>query len=62
MKNIKYSTWEKNIAERLQKKLVCSFSDAQAVIETQSFFIAQSWAKGLSAKKTAKKMFNLIFD
>jgi GNAT superfamily N-acetyltransferase len=51
-----YSNWEGEIANYLSKELEVSYSDAQAIIEANSFIMAQSWGMDLTPKDTADKI------
>ncbi len=49
-----YSQWEDEVISEVESELDVTRSDAQGVVEAQSFKMAQSWGKGLSGKETAK--------
>jgi hypothetical protein len=49
-----YWMWEADVIDHVQDLLQCPRGDAQAVVEAQEFYMAQSWGKGLSAQATAK--------
>jgi len=48
-----YASWEEGVADSLSDKLEISYSDAQGIIESNEFYMAQAWAKGMDSKKTA---------
>lgn len=48
-----YPMWEESVANSLSDKLEISFSDAQGIIESNEFYMAQAWAKGMDSKQTA---------
>lgn len=48
-----YASWEEGVADSLSDKLEISYSDAQGIIESNEFYMAQAWAKGMDSKQTA---------
>jgi hypothetical protein len=48
-----YPDWEEGVANSLSDKLEISFSDAQGIIESNEFYMAQAWAKGMDSMQTA---------
>ena len=48
-----YASWEEAVANSLSDKLEISYSDAQGIIESNEFYMAQAWAKGMDSKQTA---------
>lgn len=48
-----YASWEEGVANSLSDKLEISYSDAQGIIESNEFYMAQAWAKGMDSKQTA---------
>ncbi|WP_449103067.1 hypothetical protein [Pseudomonas extremaustralis] len=52
----KYYEWENEVVLQLAESMDVSYSDASGVAEAQTFYIQQSWAKGLNATDTARKV------
>jgi len=50
---ISYDQWESSVIDNFAELTQMPYSDAQGVVEANSFYLAQSWAKGLDADKTA---------
>ncbi len=48
-----YPMWEEGVADSLADKLGISYSDAQGIIESNEFYMAQAWAKGMNEEQTA---------
>jgi len=48
-----YASWEEAVANSLSDKLEISYSDAQGIIESNEFYMAQAWAKGMDSMQTA---------
>jgi hypothetical protein len=55
-----YSEWETAVVQQLAESMEISYSDASGVVEAQTFYIQQSWAKGLDATDTARKVLSEI--
>jgi len=51
-----YSDWEGDVGYELQDIMKITNSDAQGLMESQSFLMQQSWSKGLGATETARKI------
>jgi hypothetical protein len=49
-----YANWEALTVCALAAQIDCTYSDAQGIIEAQEFYLAQSWAKGLTPQETAR--------
>lgn len=49
-----YDQWERQVTDKVGATLKISNGDAQGIVEAQSFYMQQSWAKGLTANETAK--------
>jgi hypothetical protein len=49
-----YAQWESLVIASLAGLINCTYQDAQDIVEAQEFYMAQSWASGLSAEGTAK--------
>lgn len=50
---MEYSKWEDEVTTIVGNDLEMSRSDAQGVVEAQSFIMSQCWGKGLEPKETA---------
>jgi len=48
-----YPMWEEGVADSLADKLGISYSDAQGIILSNEFYMAQAWAKGMNEEQTA---------
>ena len=52
-----YTEWEDAVTTELEDILGASRSDAQSVVDANTFYMAQSWAKALTPKETASVIF-----
>lgn len=48
-----YSKWESDVTDNVAEMLDIPNGDAQGIVESNSFKMAQCWSKGLGAKETA---------
>lgn len=51
-----YDQWENAVVQAVADNLGFSHSDASSVVETQPFYMQQSWGKGMDAQQTATKI------
>jgi hypothetical protein len=51
-----YSEWEVEVIQQVADELGASYSDASGVVESQPFYMQQSWVKDLDPKQTAAKI------
>ena len=50
---MEYSEWEDEITAIVEVDLELTRSDAQGIVEAQSFVMSQCWGKGLLPKESA---------
>lgn len=51
-----YTMWEEAVAEQVAQLLEVSYSEAQAIMDSQVFTVQQAWGKGFNAEQTAAKV------
>ncbi|WP_137188140.1 hypothetical protein [Pseudomonas asiatica] len=51
-----YSSWEEEITQLIADDLGITYSDAAGIVESQDFYVTQSWGKGMDARQTADKV------
>jgi hypothetical protein len=51
-----YTVWEEAVTQQIAATLQADYSDAAGVIEAQSFYLQQSWGKGMDEFQTAAKI------
>jgi len=59
---VSYVEWEGNVTELVAGDLQVSYGDAAGIIEAQSFYMQQSWCRGMNAKQTSEKILEIIAD
>lgn len=53
---MKYFEWEGAVIEAVADSMAIGHSDAEGVVEAQSFYMQQAWGKGMDAQQTAAKI------
>lgn len=51
-----YANWEASVIELIADAANVSRSDAAGIVESQAFYMQQSWGLGMTAQKTASKI------
>lgn len=54
--NPTFSEWEGEVTRQLEERLEVSTSDAQGIVEAQSFVMRQAWGEGLAPAETAERV------
>lgn len=50
------SEWEEEVITHIEETFETTRSDAQGIIDSQAFKLAQCWSRGLSSEDTAQEI------
>ncbi len=57
-----HSEWEEEVITHIEEAYETTRSDAQGIIDSRAFTLAQCWSKGMSSKETADKLLSVGAD